>query len=77
MNSLRADGLPCDDFCLTSLLHAYSDAKPRQRQRAEAVSLQAPARVSGRAEAEAICSRCGIDSAAVEVTAGKGGEGWG
>merc|ERR1719161_684985 len=91
MNSLRADGLAYDDFCLTSLLYAYSNAKPKQRGKAEGVlrehvvegvrvtstSLQALARVSGRAEAEAICSRCGVDSAAVEVTAGKGGKGRG
>merc|ERR1719333_1584593 len=88
MKSLRSDGLPYDDFCLTSLLYAYSNAKPKQREKAEAVfrehvaegvrvtstSLQALARVCGRAEAEAICSRCGVDSAAVQITAGKGGK---
>merc|ERR1719359_726131 len=91
MKSLRADGLPYDDFCLTSLLYAYSNAKPKQRERAEAVfrehvaegvrvtstSLQALARVSGRADAEAICSRCGVDSAAVATTSGTGGKGLG
>merc|ERR1719333_1371431 len=89
MNSLRSDGLLYDDFCLTSLLYAYSNAKPKQRERAEAVfrehlaegvrvtstSLQALARVSGRAEAEAICSQCGVDSAAVETTSGKTNKG--
>merc|ERR1719440_1197247 len=91
MNSLRADGLPYDDFCLTSLLYAYSNAKPRQREKAEAVfrehvaagvrvtstSLQALARASGRAEAEAICSRCGVNIAVVESTSGRGGKGRG
>merc|ERR1719498_483458 len=89
MNGLRADGLPYDDFCLTSLLYAYSNAKPKQRGKAEAVfreqvaegvrvtstSLQALTRVSGCAEAEAICARCGVDLSAVEVTAGKSGKG--
>merc|ERR1719159_654181 len=60
MSQLRSDGLPYDDFCLTSLLYAYSNAKPKQRGKAEAVlrehaaegvrvtstSLQALARVS-------------------------------
>merc|ERR1719238_1875513 len=75
MNGLRGDGLPYDDFCLTSLLYAYSNAKPKQRSKAEAVfcehvadgvrvtrtSLQALSRVSGRAEAEATCAQCGVD----------------
>merc|ERR1719506_1510913 len=75
MNSLRADGLPYDDFCLTSLLYAYSNAKPKQRSKAEATfrefvvegvrvtrtSLQALSRVVGRSDAEAICARSGID----------------
>merc|ERR1719333_1107840 len=91
MNSLRADGLPYDDFCLTSLLYAYSNAKPKQREKAEAVfrehvtegvrvtstSLQALARVSGRAEAEAICSQCGIDWSAVQAIGSKSGRGRG
>merc|ERR1719281_141252 len=89
MNSLRADGLPYDDFCLTSLLYAYSNAKPKQQEKAETVfcehvaegvrvtstSLQALTRACGRTRAEAICTRCGIDWAAVEVTASKGGKG--
>merc|ERR1719389_1560496 len=37
MASLRRDGLAFDDFCLTSLLHAYGNAKPRQQQRAESM----------------------------------------
>merc|ERR1719321_714597 len=71
MASLRADGLPYDDFCLTSLLYAYSNAKPKQRAKAEATfrefvaegvrvtrtSLQALSRVVGRIEAEAICTK--------------------
>merc|ERR1719515_361764 len=91
MKSLRADGLPYDDFCLTSLLYAYSNAKPKQRERAEAVfreyvaesvrvtstSLQALTRACGRAEAETICTQCGVDPAAVEITAGKGSNGRG
>jgi len=91
MKSLRSDGLPYDDFCLTSLLYAYSNAKPKQREKAEAVfrehlaegvrvtstSLQALARVSGRAEAESICARCGVNTASVETTSSKAGKGQG
>merc|ERR1719333_2003797 len=76
MNSLRADGLPYDDFCLTSLLYAYSNAKPKQREKAEAVfreyvaegvcvtstSLQALSRACGHAEAETICNQCCVAS---------------
>merc|ERR1719236_73027 len=36
MAGLRADGLPYDDFCLATLLYTYSNAKPKQRSRAEA-----------------------------------------
>merc|ERR1719217_1905478 len=36
MNDLRAEGSPLDDFCLTSLLHAYGNAKPKQTFRAQA-----------------------------------------
>merc|ERR1719463_656015 len=36
MNDLRSDGAPLDDFCLTSLLHAYGNAKPKQTFRAQA-----------------------------------------
>jgi hypothetical protein len=90
MASLRKDGLPYDDFCLTSLLHAYSNAKPKQRSKAEATfrelvaegvrvtrtSLQALSRVVGRSEAETICARSGIDWHAAEAGAGKAGLGW-
>merc|ERR1719359_1577172 len=91
VKSLRADGLSYDDFCLTSLLYAYSNAKPKQREKADAVfrehvsegvrvtstSLQALTRVCGRAEAETICTRSGVDQASIEITAGKGGKGRG
>ena len=33
---LRADGPPYDDFCLPSLLYTYINAKPKQREKAEA-----------------------------------------
>merc|ERR1719247_1279829 len=91
MRGLRADGLPYDDFCLTSLLHSYSNAKPKQRAKAEATfhefvaegvhltqtSLQALARVLGRADAESICARCGVEWETVEAAGGKGGKGMG
>ena len=35
MANMRRDGLAFDDFCLTSVLHAYGNAKPKQQQRAE------------------------------------------
>merc|ERR1719453_2280228 len=85
MAGLRTDGLAYDDFCLTSLLYAYSNAKPKQRSKAEATfrdfvaqgvrvtrtSLLAFSRVVGRSDAEAICARCGVDWQATEA-AGKG-----
>ena len=37
MQDLKCDGLPLDDFCLASLLQAYSNATPKQIFRAEAV----------------------------------------
>merc|ERR1719310_275675 len=89
MASLRSDGLAFDDFCLTSLLHAYGNAKPKQQQRAEsafrefvaekpkAVSSNAIAslgRVIGRNAADALCEKCGLDQEAiVQTTGGKGG----
>ena len=33
---LSVDGQLYDDFCLTSLLYTYSNAKPKQRAKAEA-----------------------------------------
>merc|ERR1719214_102578 len=36
MKDLRSDGSPMDDFCLTSLVHAYGNAKPKQVFRAQA-----------------------------------------
>merc|ERR550537_1588905 len=87
MASLRKDGMPYDDFCLTTMLYAYSNAKPKQRSKAEAkfrefvtggvhmtrTSLQALSRAVGRGEAEALCARCGVDWQAVEADTGKGG----
>merc|ERR1719443_2191421 len=40
MSDLRSDGSPLDDFCLTSLLHAYGNAKPKQTFRAQAALRQ-------------------------------------
>merc|ERR1719169_31264 len=34
MGDMRKTHLPMDDFCLTSLLYAYGNAKPKQQQRA-------------------------------------------
>merc|ERR1719359_1154001 len=87
MADLRSDGLPFDDFCLTSLLYAYGNAKPTQRQRAEGVfreyvaehpkglspnALAALGRVIGRSAADALCEKCGVDRKAVEATANNG-----
>merc|ERR1719487_1995275 len=85
MAGLRKDGLPYDDFCLATLLSAYSNAKPKQRARAEATfrelvsdgvavthnSLQALSRVLGRADAGALSAECGVDWASLEATTGK------
>merc|ERR550514_1958448 len=87
MAGLRADGLPYDDFCLATLLHGYSNAKPKQRGRAEATfrelvaagvsvthnSMQALSRVLGRADAEALIAKCGVDLKAVEASSKRGG----
>merc|ERR1719158_784936 len=35
MSALASDGLPRDDFCLTSLLYAYGNCHPKQKRRAE------------------------------------------
>merc|ERR1719238_1278242 len=86
MSQLRGDGLPADDFCLTSLLYAYSNAHPKQRQRAEETFreyasecvqlsrnvISALARVLGRGHAEALCEQCGVDWKAVEAQGGGG-----
>merc|ERR1719217_1189547 len=40
MSDLRSEGSPLDDFCLTSLLHAYGNAKPKQTFRAQAALKQ-------------------------------------
>merc|ERR1719420_2342986 len=88
MASLRSDGLAFDDFCLTSLLHAYGNAKPRQQQRAESVfqefvadkpksisvnAVSALGRVMGKNAADALCDQCGLDPHAIVATIGKGG----
>merc|ERR1719263_1544573 len=87
MNNLRSDGLAFDDFCLTSLLHAYGNAKPKQQQRAESAfrefvaekpkgvssnAVDALERVVGKNAADALCAQCGLDQNAI-VTPGKGG----
>merc|ERR1719460_2471401 len=36
MGDLRSEGSPLDDFCLTSLLNAYGNSKPKQTFRAQA-----------------------------------------
>merc|ERR1719443_1679718 len=75
MSGLRADGIPYDDVCLSTLLYTYRNAKPKQREKAEQVfcefvargtrvtheSLRALARVMGRTDAEAVCVRCGVE----------------
>merc|ERR1719456_660736 len=76
MANLRSDGLAYDDFCLTSLLHAYGNAKPKQQQRAESAfrefaaekpkgmssnAVAALSRVIGKSTADALCDKCGID----------------
>merc|ERR1719263_2481664 len=89
MANLRSDGLAFDDFCLTSLLHAYGNAKPKQQQHAESVfrefvaekpkgvssnALAALGRVIGKNAADALCDKCGLDPDAIVATyAGKGG----
>merc|ERR1719498_1797837 len=40
MTDLRSEGSSLDDFCLTSLLHAYGNAKPKQAFRAQAALKQ-------------------------------------
>merc|ERR1719321_512662 len=83
MEGLRSDGLVFDDFCLTSLLHAYGNANPKQQQRAESVfqefvaekpkgvtanSLAALSRVIGKNAADALCDKCGLDQSAINAT---------
>merc|ERR1719191_2707896 len=87
MASLRSDGLAFDDFCLTSLLHAYGNAKPRQQQRAEAVfrefvaekpkgvssaAIAALGRVIGKSAADAVCDKCGLDRDAILAVSAAG-----
>jgi len=68
---MRKSGLSMDDFCLTSLLYAYGNAKPKQQQRAQdafkefaadcgslsQTTMQALQRVVGRSEAQALCQK--------------------
>merc|ERR1719473_1147053 len=87
MENLRSDGLAFDDFCLTSLLHAYGNAKPRQQQRAESAfqefaaakprgvssnAVAALGRVIGKSAADALCDKCGLDRDAIMATSGSG-----
>merc|ERR1719482_2513903 len=87
MTSLRSDGLAFDDFCLTSLLHAYGNAKPKQQQLAESVfqefvaekpkgvssnAVAALGRVIGKNAADALCDKCGLDRDAILATSGAG-----
>merc|ERR1719375_1070490 len=80
MADLRNDGLPFDDFCLTSLLYAYGNAKPKQQKKAESAfreyvserpkglspnAIAALGRVIGRSAADALVSKCGIDQEAI------------
>merc|ERR1719515_634254 len=89
MANLRSDGLVFDDFCLTSCLHAYGNAKPKQQQRAESLfrefvaekpkgvssnAVAALGRVIGKYAADALCDKCGLDQEAILATSGgKGG----
>merc|ERR1719443_1731564 len=92
MANLRSDGLAFDDFCLTSMLHAYGNAKPKQQQRAEAAfrqfvaekpkgvssnAIQALGRVIGKNPAETLCAQCGLDPNAIEAQGKGGGKGKG
>merc|ERR1719161_2278875 len=92
MTNLRNDGLVFDDFCLSSLLHAYGNAKPKQQQRAESafrefvaekpkgVTLNAVAalgRVIGKNAAETLCAQCGLDQNAIAAQGKGGGKGKG
>merc|ERR1719379_1587794 len=76
IDSLKRDGMTPDDFCLASLLNSYSNAKPKQVRRAEAAfeefvrahhidvsanTVAALARATGRANADALCKKCGVD----------------
>merc|ERR1719265_1438818 len=88
MENLRSDGLAFDDFCLTSLLHAYGNSKPKQQQRAECAfqefaaakprgvssnAVAALGRVIGKNAADALCDKCGLYRDAIMANSGKGG----
>merc|ERR1719265_1139706 len=81
MTSLRNDGLAFDDFCLTSLLHAYGNAKPKQQQLAESVfqeflaekpngvssnSVSSPSLPGCKNAADALCDKCGLNQNAIQ-----------
>merc|ERR1719311_670086 len=87
MADLRSSGLPFDDFCLTSLLYAYGNAKPKQQKKAEAAfcehaaecpkelssnALAALGRVIGRSAADSLCDKCGLDRSAIENSGNNG-----
>merc|ERR1719265_2587231 len=87
MTSLRNDGLAFDDFCLTSLLHAYGNAKPKQQQLAESVfqeflaekpngvssnAVTALGRVIGKNAADKLCDKCGLNQNAIPASSGAG-----
>merc|ERR1719263_1136 len=91
MANLRFDGLAFDDFCLTSLLHAYGNAKPKQQQRAESAfrefvahnprgvssnAVAALGRVLGKNAADALVDKCGLNRETIMATRG-GGKGGG
>merc|ERR1719321_444340 len=88
MADLRNDGLSFDDFCLTSLIYAYGNAKPKQQKKAEAAfseyvaeypkglssnALTALGRVIGWSAADALCDKCGLDRKAIEKSGNTGG----
>merc|ERR1719262_2185230 len=83
MADLRNDGLPFDDFCLTSMLYAYGNAKPKQQKKAEVAfrdyvaeypkglssnAIAALGRVIGRSSADALCDSCGLDRKAIATS---------
>merc|ERR1719387_3252955 len=89
MAELRSDGLPFDDFCLSSLLYAYGNATPKQPQRAEAAfreyvaeypkglssnALAALQRAIGRGAADSLCDQCGLDREAIQKAGRTGGD---
>merc|ERR1719353_1463646 len=87
MTDLRNDGQVFDDFCLTSLLHAYANTKPKHAKRAQAAFMEfaianpkevsasamgALQRVVGAGPASAIFKSCGLDRVEGKGSRGKG-----